>query len=68
MNSFVNPVLHSNQMIKKESNITQSILRTEFSEVNPFSDLALDCKIQYLDNFQNLNPGFDVTVLLSLPS
>lgn len=34
-NSFVNPLLHSNQMIKKESNITQSILRTEFSEVKP---------------------------------
>lgn len=102
-NSFVNPFLHSNQMTKKESNITQSILRTEFSEVKTlfrfsiliaksntlgtrvfscmqreFSVLAEDRHIfgrarkvsgtqgkNPKSGFQNLNPDFDVMLLLS---
>ena len=100
-NSFVNPFLHSNQMTKKESNITQSILRTEFSEVKPllrfsiliaksytlgtsmqreFSVLAKDWHIfgrarkvsgtqgkNPKSGFQNLNPDFDVMLLLLSP-
>ena len=105
-NSFVNPFLHSNQMTKKESNITQSILRTEFSEVKTlfrfsiliaksntlgtsvfscmqqeFSVLAEDRRIfgcarkvsgtqgkNPKSGFQNLNPDFDVMLLLLSPS
>ena len=105
-NSFVNPFLHSNQMTKKESNITQSILRTEFSEVKTlfrfsiliaksntlgtrvfscmqreFSVLAEDQHIfgrgrkvsgtqgkNPKSGFQNLNPDFDVMLLLMSPS
>ena len=105
-NSFVNPFLHSNQMTKKESNITQSILRTEFSEVKTlfrfsilitksntlgtrvfscmqreFSVLAEDQHIfgrgrkvsgtqgkNPKSGFQNLNPDFDVMLLLLSPS
>ena len=100
-NSFVHPFLHSNQMTKKESNITQSILRTEFSEVKPllrfsiliaksntlgtsmqreFSVLAKDWHIfgrarkvsgtqgkNPKSGFQNLNPDFDVMLLLLSP-
>lgn len=103
---FLNPFLHSNQMTKKESNITQSILRTEFSEVKTlfrfsiliaksntlgtrvfscmqreFSVLAEDRHIfgrarkvsgtqgkNPKSGFQNLNPDFDVMLLLLSPS
>ena len=102
-NSFVNPFLHSNQMTKKESNITQSILRTEFSEVKTlfrfsiliaksntlgtrvFSCMQREFSVWAEDRhifgrarkvsgtqgknpksgFQNLNPDFDVMLLLS---
>ena len=53
-------------MIEKESKITQSILRTEFSEVKPLFRFSIWLQNQK-SGFQNLNPGFDVTLLL-LPS
>lgn len=66
-NSFVNPFLHSNQRIKKESNITQSILRTEFSEVKPLFRFSIRLQ-NPKSGFQNLNLGFDVTLLFLSPS
>ena len=66
-NSFVNPFLHSNQMIKKESSITQSILRTEFSAVKPLFWFSIRLQ-NPKSGFQNQNLGFDVTSLLLSPS
>lgn len=66
-NSFVSPFLHSKQRIKKESNITQSILRTEFSEVKPLFRFSIRLQ-NPKSGFQNLNLGFDVTLLFLSPS